>query len=358
MPSRKEIQWSQLRVGALVLAAVAVLVGLIFLMSGSTGGIFAPKLKLRSYFANASGLKDGAPVTLEGVTIGNVQHIRVVPERNPTPVEVTMRIGEAYLRDIHVNSTTAIAQAGVLGDSYLDIDSTHAFGPPPGNNAELRATQSPNIQSVISSSQDSIQDISTLIRKIDILMDSINSKKGTVGELINDPAYYAKIARITDHLEKITDEIGEGQGTIGKLINDDTLYTKATSAIDNVNRITASLDQGQGTVGKLLKDESLYNNLNTTVTSANNLMDGINKGKGSIGKLARDPAFAQKLDDTITRLDSILTTVDEGKGTIGQLVQNRSVYDHLDQTMDQAQQLLKAIRQDPKKYFIIRLKVF
>jgi len=327
-------------------------------MSGSTGGIFAPKLRLRSYFANASGLKDGAPVTLEGVTIGNVQHIRVVPERNPTPVEVTMRIGEGYLRDIHVNSTTAIAQAGVLGDSYLDIDSTHAFGPPPGNNAELRATQSPNIQSVISSSQDSIQDISTLIRKIDILMDSINSKKGTVGELINDPAYYAKIARITDHLEKITDEIGEGQGTIGKLINDDTLYTKATSAIDNVNRITASLDQGQGTIGKLLKDESLYNNLNTTVTSANNLMDGINKGKGSIGKLARDPAFAQRLDDTITRLDSILTTVDEGKGTIGQLVQNRSVYDHLDQTMDQAQQLLKAIRQDPKKYFIIRLKVF
>lgn len=358
MPSRKEILWSQLRVGALVLVAVAVLVGLIFLMSGSTGGIFAPKLKLRSYFTNASGLKDGAPVTLEGVTIGNVLHIRVVPERNPTPVEVTMRVGEDFLRDIHVNSTTSIAQAGVLGDSYLDIDSSRASGPPPANNAELRATESPNIQSVISTSQDSIQEISTLIRKIDILMDSINSKKGTVGELINDPAYYAKISRITDHLEKITSEISEGQGTIGKLINDDTLYSRANSAIDNVNRLTASLDQGQGTAGKLLKDDSLYNNLNTTVTSANNLIAQINAGKGSIGKLARDPAFAQKLDDTITRLDSILTTVDEGKGTIGQLVQNRSLYDHVDQTMDQAQQLVKAIREDPKKYFIIRLKVF
>jgi phospholipid/cholesterol/gamma-HCH transport system substrate-binding protein len=327
-------------------------------MSGSTGGIFAPKLKMRSYFTNASGLKDGAPVTLEGVTIGNVLHIRVVPERNPTPVEVTMRVGEEYLRDIHVNSTTSIAQAGVLGDSYLDIDSSRASGPPPANNAELRATESPNIQSVISTSQDSIQEISTLIRKIDILMDSINSKKGTVGELINDPAYYAKISRITDHLEKITSEISEGQGTIGKLINDDTLYSRANSAIDNVDRITASLDQGQGTAGKLLKDDSLYNNLNTTVTSANNLIAQINAGKGSIGKLARDPAFAQKLDDTVTRLDSILTTVDEGKGTIGQLVQNRSLYDHVDQTMDQAQQLVKAIREDPKKYFIIRLKVF
>jgi len=72
VPSRKEIQWSQLRVGALVLVALAVLIGLIFLMSNSTGGLFERKLLLRAYFVNASGLKDGAPVTLEGVTIGNV----------------------------------------------------------------------------------------------------------------------------------------------------------------------------------------------------------------------------------------------------------------------------------------------
>jgi len=94
------------------------------------------------------------------------------------------------------------------------------------------------------------------------------------------------------------------------------------------------------------------------VNSANELISEINQGKGSLGKLARDPAFAKKLDDTVTRLDSILRTVDEGQGTIGQLMHNRSVYDHADQTMDQAQQLLKAIREDPKKYFVIRLKVF
>ena len=358
MPSRKEIQWSQLRVGALVLGAVGVLVGLIFLMSGSTGGLFAPKLKLRSYFTNASGLKDGAPVTLQGVTIGNVLRIRVVPERNPNPVEVTMRVGEEYMRDLHANSTTSIAQAGVLGDSYLDIDSSHAFGPPPANNAELRSTESPNIQSVISSSQDSIQQISILLRKLDRLTDSINSGQGTLGKLINDPALSDKITRITNHLERITGQISDGQGTIGKLVNDDTLYTQANAAIENVNKITASIEQGQGTAGKLVKDDTLYNNLNKTVTSTNDLIADINAGKGAIGKLAKDPALAKKLDDTITRLDSILTSVDEGKGTIGQLLQNRSVFDHADETMDEAQQLIRAIRQNPKKYFIIRLKVF
>ncbi len=128
-------------------------------MSSSTGGLFARKLVLRSYFENAAGLKDGAPVTLEGVTIGNVIHVRVVPERNPMPVEVTMRVGHEYLHDLHTDSTASINQAGVLGDSYVDISSAHAIGPPPANNAELKASGSPSIQDVIRSSKVSIEQI-------------------------------------------------------------------------------------------------------------------------------------------------------------------------------------------------------
>jgi phospholipid/cholesterol/gamma-HCH transport system substrate-binding protein len=357
LPSHKEIQWSQLRVGALVLAALAVLVLLVLLTSSATGGLFAHKLVLRSYFQNAAGIKAGAPVALEGVTIGNVARIRVVPERNPNPVEVTMRVGEAYMSDIHATSTTSIAQAGVLGDSYVDISSANASGPPPANNAELRAIQAPSIQTVISSSEASIQEITQLMRKTSTLMDSLNSKRGTMGGLINDPAFYAKVNRIADNLQKITSSMSEGHGTLGKLVNDDTLYTNANSLVDRLDRITDGLQQGQGSAGKLLKDDTLYKNLNTTVTNANQLLAEINAGKGALGKL-RDPAFAQKLDDTVTHLDSILTSVDEGKGTMGQLLQNRSLYDHTDQTMEQAQQLVKSIRDDPKKYLVIRLKVF
>ena len=358
VPSRKEIQWSQLRVGALVLTAMAVLVGLIFLLSGSTGGLFRHKLILRSYFENAAGLKNGAPVTLQGVTVGNVTRIRVVPDRNPTPVEVTMRVGQAYIHDLHINSTTSIAQAGVLGDSYVDIDSTHASGPPPPNNSELLATGSPNIQDVIRTSQGSIEQVDTLMRKLGVLVDTLNSKRGSVGQLINDPSFYKKVTRIADNLDKITGNISQGQGTLGKLVTDDTLYTHANSTVDKLDRIATSLDEGKGSAGKLLHDDSFYNNLNSTVANANQLMSEINSGKGSFGKLAKDPEFAQKLDDAVTRLDNILTSVDQGKGTLGQLVQNRALYDHSDQTMDQAQQLIKGMRENPKKYLVIRLKIF
>jgi phospholipid/cholesterol/gamma-HCH transport system substrate-binding protein len=358
VPSRKEIQWAQLRVGALVLVAMAILVGLILLMSGSSGGLFAPKLLLRSYFENAAGLKDGAPVTLEGVTIGNVIHVRVVPDRNPTPVEVTMRVGHEFLRDLHTDSTASIAQAGVLGDSYVDISSAHATGPPPGNDAELKTSGSPSIQDVIRTSEDSITQVQSLTKKLEILTDSLNSRRGTIGTLINDPEMAHKVASIATDLQIITAAIASGKGSLGKLVNDDTLYTHLNSSVDKLDQITTALNEGKGSAGKFLKDDSLYNNLNSTVSNANQLVAEINAGKGSIGKLARDPEFAKKLDDTVTRLDSILTSVDEGKGTIGQLLKNRSVYDHADETLDQTQKLVKSIRDDPKKYLIIRLKVF
>jgi phospholipid/cholesterol/gamma-HCH transport system substrate-binding protein len=358
VPSRKEIQWSQLKVGALVLVAVAVLITIIFLMSGSSGGLFARKLMLRTYFDNAGGLKGGAPVTLEGVTIGNITKIRIIPSRAPSSVEVTMRIGNEYARYLHTDSTTVIAQAGVLGDSFVDITSKHASGPPPPNNTELKSVDAPSIQEVVQTSEIALKNINVLMTKIGTVIDTLNTTRGTAGKLINDPELYNKLTRVTGNLETITREMANGEGTLGKLIHDDTLYQRANSAIDRVNRITVALDEGKGTAGKFLRDDSLYNNLNSAVANTNELVAGINSGKGALGKLARDPEFANRLNSTITSLDELLKGINEGKGTVGQLMVNRSFYDHADQTVDEAQKLIKSMRENPKKYLVIQLKIF
>ena len=93
MPSQRQLKWSELKVGLTVLVASITLGILILLMSG-TGGVFTRRVILRSYFDNASGLRVGAPVRLQGVDIGNVSAIRVVadPSRRATPVEVTMKV--------------------------------------------------------------------------------------------------------------------------------------------------------------------------------------------------------------------------------------------------------------------------
>jgi len=358
VPSRKEIQWSQLKVGILVLVAVAVLIGLVFLMSGSTGGFFTKKLVLRSYFKNASGLKAGAPVALEGLTIGNVTRIRIVPARNPTPVEVTMQVGEKSISALHTDSTTSIESAGVLGDSYLDISSVVATGPAPPNNTELTARSTPSIQAVVSTSQEALQKATVVMSKVNTLLDTLNSKKGTAGLFLNDPKVYNQAEKLISNLESISSSIGAGKGTLGKLLTDDSMYTKLNATVDRLNTISESLAEGHGSAGKLLHDETLYNNLNAAVENTNKLLEGINSGKGALGKFSQDPAFAQKLDDTLSSLDTLLTGINDGKGTLGQLAVNRTLFDHSDQTLDQAQQLVKAIRENPKKYLVIHLKVF
>jgi phospholipid/cholesterol/gamma-HCH transport system substrate-binding protein len=358
VPSRREIQWSQLKVGMLVLAAVSLLIGLVFLMTGSSGGLFARKLVLRSYFPNAAGIKEGAPVTLEGVTIGNVTKLRVVPDRNPNPVEVKMQVGEMYLRDLHTDSKASIAQAGVLGDSYVDIDSTHASGPAPLNDAELQVSGAPTIQDVISNSSVSIEEINKLMHKIERLVDTLNTSRGTVGALINDPTMKNNVEEMVADFRTISGSIASGKGTAGKFINDDTLYTKLNTAVDQLNTLTADLNAGKGSAGKFLKDDAFYNNLNSATANANQLVASINAGNGTIGRLMKDPETAKKLDAMISNLNEILRGINAGEGTVGQLMKNRTLYDHTDQTMESSHQLLEAIRKDPKKYFVIRLKLF
>ena len=72
MPSQKQLRWAQLRVGLTVVFAAVVLAFLVFLMSGTTG-LFTPTLRLVSYMDNAGGLRNGAPVRLQSVDIGNVE---------------------------------------------------------------------------------------------------------------------------------------------------------------------------------------------------------------------------------------------------------------------------------------------
>lgn len=358
MPSQQEVQWSQLKVGVLVLVALCALTALVFLMSSNTGGFLSGKVTVRSYFENSAGLKVGAPVNLEGVTIGNVKSVHIVPERKLTPVEVTMRISKQFAPTLHTDSKSSLETVGVLGDTVVDINSKFAVGGPVQEGAELQTTETPNLSDVIKSSQGTIEQLNTILAKVDNLVDALNTGKGSIGQLINDPALYNRMVGTFNQLQQLVEQIGNGKGSIGKLIADDSLYDRANNTIGKLESISNQLDKGQGTIGKLLKDETLYNNLRESTANLNQVLKDVNAGKGSIGILAKDPDFAEKLNDTVTKLDSILNRVDNGEGTIGQLMRNKDLYNHADEVMQNTNNLVTAIRQNPKKYLTIHLKIF
>jgi len=357
LPSQRQVQWAQLRVGLTVIFAVIVLAVLIFLMTG-TGGFFTPKIVIKSYFDNAGGIRVGAPVALQGVTVGNVSDVRVVPDHGLTPVQISMKVNKKTAVGIPRDAVSSIASVGVLGEAYIDIDRTHATGPPVENGDTLRIRDTPDIMDVVRASQSSLQNIDTLVRRIDRIVSFIESGQGSIGHLIYDQSLYNRLNSTLTEVQTMVNEISSGQGTIGKLVVSDELYQKANASVDKLNNIIDQINNGQGSVGKLIKDPSLYNNANQTVANLNQLTAEMNSGKGALGKLAKDEEFARKLDNSITKLSLIMDEIQSGQGTAGRFIKDPSLYTNADQMLIETRNLIKAIRQDPKKYLTIRMKIF
>jgi len=357
VPSQKQLQWSQLRVGLTVLFASITLGVLTFLMSGTTG-LFTPKLILKSYFDNAGGLRDGAPVRLQGVDVGNVTNVRVVGDKPLTPVEVTMKVTSRYRGLMRKDSVTSLSTAGVLGETYIDIDSSHAKGPIVSDGDTLATRETPDIQDVVRQSQGTLQNLDALLKRTDRILAFVESGQGSIGKLIYDPQLYNQFASTVNEFKGIVYQIRNAEGSLGKLVANDEAYNKAMAAVDKLNAIVDDLQQGKGTAGKFLKDPGLYNNANETIANVKKLTDDINAGKGALGKLAKDDALAQKLDNTITKLSLLTDRLEAGEGTAGKLFKDPSLYNNTDQMLIETRQLVRSIRENPKQYLTFKVKVF
>ena len=330
---------------------------LVFLISG-TSGLFTTKITLITYFDNAEGLRPGQPVDLQGVAIGNVRTVLVVPGRPLDPVQVVMKINGKYLPFIREDSKATIMTAGVLGESFVDIDSRTAKGPIAKDGAILPSSNAPGINDVVRSSQTSLQNIDILVKRADAILAEIQSGKGTLGQVISDPTMINKINAILNQVQGLLNDVSNGKGTIGKFFSDDSLYRKANDAVDKIDRLVDEINAGKGNLGKLVKDDSLYNNANQTIAKANKLMDDLNAGKGAAGKLLKDEEFARKLHNTIEKLSAIADRLEAGEGTAGKLLKDPSIYNNTDQMLVETRNLVKAIRENPKKYLTIHFRVF
>ncbi len=359
MPSQKQIKWSQLRVGITVIFASLVLALLLFLMSG-TSGLFSHRITLVSFFDNASGLRVGAPVRLSGVDIGNVVGIRIVAakDKQATPVEVIMKVSMKYSFNLRRDTLTSLETAGVLGETFMDMDSSQAIGPPAQDGDTLPTRVHPDFNEVVRSSQSTLQNMDALIKRADRILAFAESGKGSLGKFIYDPTLYDRLSQTVAELKQVADEIAKGQGSLGKLINSNDAYDKFVATLDKMNAVVDDLQQGKGTAGKFLKDPALYDNANQTVANLKRVSEDLNAGKGTAGRLLKDEELAKKIDTTMTKLAGLLSDLDAGKGTAGRLLKDETLYDNANHMLEETQNLIKAIRQDPKKYLSIKLHIF
>src|ERR1700726_5047786 len=96
MAQRKQLTWTELRVGLFVLVGLFILAVAVFYVTGA--GILGPKYRLITYLPEVEGLEAGAPVRLNGVAIGNVQSLGLTPQPQDEGHNITLvlRIDKKY----------------------------------------------------------------------------------------------------------------------------------------------------------------------------------------------------------------------------------------------------------------------
>src|SRR5215472_6377421 len=125
MAERSKVRWSQLKVGVIAIVALAIAAVFIILLT-SKRGLFTPYAELRTFMSDASGLQDGTPVRLNGITIGYLDRLRLTNTSDPhRVVEFDMQVQEKYLSAIPTDSVAGIAASNLLGDKFINITKGH-----------------------------------------------------------------------------------------------------------------------------------------------------------------------------------------------------------------------------------------
>ena len=357
MAQRKQLTWSELRVGIFVLAGLIIVAVGILYVTGA--GFFGPKYRLRAYVPEANNLQEGAPVALDGVNIGNVQSIRLTehPQDRMHGVTLTLRISKKYQSDIRTSSKASLATEGLLGDSYVDI-SRGLTGQEIPDNGIVPSEEVPDIKQVVERGADLMQTLGALAVDVQGVVKKIQNGNGTLGKLMNDPSLYNHLDDTAAKLDAMTTSIQQGQGTVGKLISSDDLYKKVDATATDLENASSAVKNQQGTLGKLIYDPSAFNDIKGMAHNGNALLGDIREGKGTLGKLATDDQLYTNLRDASANLRDVTGKLNNGQGTMGKFFNDPQLYDNLTGVTGDMRVLMNDFRRNPKKFLRIKLGIF
>ena len=315
------ITWDQLKVGAIILLAIAVLFIAIMRLDAAIQ-LFNKRYQLVALLSNASGLRQGGSVTVAGQLAGTVKSIEFLPVDEDTlrNLIVVVEIDEDLKEQVRENSQAKMKTLGLLGDKVLDIS--------PGT---------PQFKTLEEG------DTITVAPTLDYEQ-VIAQAAGAVDDMVG----------LTSDLREITGGIVRGEGTLGQLVTNRSLYTQLEQTLAGTNQMLSRLQQPNGSFAKLLDDPTLYNNATKMIASLDSLVGAVSSNKGTVGQLLSDTTMYKNIIGITARADSLLTQINSGKGTAGKLLSDQALYDQILKMTTDVNALIADFKANPRKY----LKIF
>ncbi|MFB3819089.1 MAG: MlaD family protein [Candidatus Methylomirabilales bacterium] len=369
----------QLRIGALVLAAILLFAGFV-LSVGRRSALFEERYALWTSFASSEGIALGAPVRVAGVTAGTVSRIAFSRDKSVGNIILTLSLERRVQEQIRQDSVASIGTLGLLGDKVLDV-TVGSQNLPALNPGDRLASQEP-------------VDYGQLLRKGDQILDHVTSITASLDQFLagKDPEVGKQnLGEALRSLRTTLVELEQGQGVLHELI-----YGRAgTGSLANLDRATARLERlaaaietGDGLLHGLIYQpqgdtlarlRGATGQLEATLREARGvaeemraLVKDVREGTGLLHALVYDPELPDALrglgvdsraavnrlsrqgEETLQRLgreggEFLRQLARRSEGTLARLEQAAGRVDQLVGSVERGQGLLPALLFDPSR---------
>jgi phospholipid/cholesterol/gamma-HCH transport system substrate-binding protein len=341
-----------LRVGMLVAVAIAVLMVFLFAI-GSEQKIFSRKNEYKVRLDSVTGLAEGNPVKISGVTVGVVKDVNLPFDPKAKDVDITLMVDRKYSGRIRTDSRARLKKLGLLADaSFVDITpgSPRFDELEPGS--QIPAARQTNVDQLISSGEDLVDNLVQISYSLKNVLARVDRGEGLLGELTTSPETKQRLTEtLLSTLNKtnsVLEHIESGKGVLGKMIYDDAYADQLTGSLSQtvtnlqtlISDVQGSLKNGNGLLPALLNDAAskqkvmtLVDNLNTTSANLAAVTGTFKQGQGIVPRLMNDKAFAdQALSEfagLVHDLNSSVEKINQGNGTASKLLNDPSVYESI-----------------------------
>jgi phospholipid/cholesterol/gamma-HCH transport system substrate-binding protein len=304
------ITWEQLKVGAVILAAMTVLAVAIYKL-GQAANLFSRRYELLVYLPNASGLRAGGAVFVAGQLAGTIKAIEFLPVTSDTMkhLRVRMALDHDLQPQIRRDSKAKVRTLGLLGDKVIDISigTPRAQPLPPGDT--LAVAPSLDYEAVLAQAAGAVNDMVDLTHDLRQITGGIIDGKGTIGQLMTNRALYDRLIQTLGRANTMLAGFENPNGSFGRMLRDPTLYEKFVGVIQSADSLVVALNDKNGTIGRLLRDDTLYTHMVSMAAAGDSLMKTLSGGQGLAGRFLTDPGLYDRLNKLTTDLGAILDEV-------------------------------------------------
>ena len=238
---------TQMKVGIFIAVGTMLILGSIFFL-GADKALFTTYIRIHAHFEQVQGLSEGSVVSLSGVTVGNVEKIEFLSEKNA--LDVKMRINENFIHKIRQGSEVEIRTQGALGDKFVFIIPSDIKGEVVKEGDVLEVAKASDLFGIIGERGKEADKLFDIIDELHKITKSVNAEN--------------RLGKIMGNLETASTNLNktskEAQAFVAQ-INEKDGGGKLSKSIDKLDSILTKIDKGQGTLGALINDPSVHNQL-------------------------------------------------------------------------------------------------